>query len=87
VYNDGSPIEAAVYNPYYKELFVASKGEGAFLNGKKLCVSNKKALEESLIVTGFTSGVIQKEGKHLVEILKKISESSHGIRRIGFCCT
>jgi len=83
VYNDGSPIEAAVYNPYYKELFVASKGEGAFLNGKKLCVSNKKALEESLIVTGFTSGVIQKEGKHLVEILKKISESSHGIRRIG----
>jgi myo-inositol-1(or 4)-monophosphatase len=83
VYNDGLPIEAAIYNPYYKELFVASKGEGAFLNGKKLCVSNKKVLEESLIVTGFTSGVIQKEGKHLVEILKKISESSHGIRRIG----
>ena len=60
VYNDGLPIEAAIYNPYYKELFVASKGEGAFLNGKKLCVSNKKGLEESLIVTGFTSGVIQK---------------------------
>jgi myo-inositol-1(or 4)-monophosphatase len=83
VYNEGVPVEAAVYNPYYKELFVANKGEGAYLNGKRLHVSNKRLLEESLIVTGFTTGVIQKEGKHLVEILKKISELSHGIRRIG----
>jgi myo-inositol-1(or 4)-monophosphatase len=83
IYNDGEPLEAGVYNPYYKELFVASRGEGSFLNGKRLYVSNKRSVEESLIVTGFTTGVIQKEGKHLVEILKKISELSHGIRRIG----
>ena len=83
IYNDGLPAEAVVYNPYYKELFVASKGEGAYLNSRKLCVSRKKSLDESLIVTGFTTGVIQKEGKQCVEILNKISEVTHGIRRIG----
>ncbi|MDP7115967.1 MAG: inositol monophosphatase, partial [Candidatus Woesearchaeota archaeon] len=33
---------SAVYDPSVDELFIAFKGEGAFLNGKKISVSDKK---------------------------------------------
>jgi myo-inositol-1(or 4)-monophosphatase len=83
IYKEGLPVDAVVYNPYYKELFVASKGEGAYLNNRKIFVSNKRSLDESLIVTGYTMTVIQKEGECCLEMLKKISEATHGIRKIG----
>ena len=38
VWEDGVPTLAVVYNPILDELFYASKGEGAFLNGMYLAV-------------------------------------------------
>lgn len=40
-----------VYNPYYKELFVGIKGNGAYLNGKPIKTSNK-ALMDAVICYG-----------------------------------
>ncbi len=42
-----------VYNPMFKELFVARKGQGAYLNGKKIHVSVIGDLKKSLLSTGF----------------------------------
>ena len=42
-----------VYNPIFKELFVARKGQGAYLNGKKIHVSAIGELKNSLLSTGF----------------------------------
>lgn len=42
-----------IYDPYRDELFVASKGEGAQLNGQRLRVSNCTSLATALIGTGF----------------------------------
>ncbi|MBQ6928629.1 MAG: inositol monophosphatase [Oscillospiraceae bacterium] len=44
---------AAIFNPYVGELFTAVKGEGAFLNGRPLRVSDE-ALAESLVCCGTT---------------------------------
>ena len=44
---------AAIFNPYVGELFTAVKGEGAFLNGRPLRVSDG-ALAESLVCCGTT---------------------------------
>ena len=41
-----------VYNPYSDEMFYARRGEGAFLNGKKISVSKNSSLEDSLIAIG-----------------------------------
>lgn len=49
----GAPVVGVVYNPFYQELFWASKDGGAFLNGTKLKVSKVDQLSNSLLATGF----------------------------------
>jgi myo-inositol-1(or 4)-monophosphatase len=44
---------AVVYDPLRDELFTASRGEGAQLNGRKMRVTNIPSLQNSLIGTGF----------------------------------
>ena len=46
-------MAGAVYDPMKEELFTAERGGGAHLNGRRLRVSRRDALIESLLVTGF----------------------------------
>ena len=43
----------AVFNPMLDELFIAERGAGAFLNGRRLTVSPVAELSRSLLATGF----------------------------------
>jgi myo-inositol-1(or 4)-monophosphatase len=47
------PVVAGVYNPFYREQFLAERGAGAFLNGEPIHVSKVQTLRDSLMVTGF----------------------------------
>jgi myo-inositol-1(or 4)-monophosphatase len=49
----GEIILGIVYQPYYEELFVAVKGQGATLNGQPLQVSAINRLDRALLATGF----------------------------------
>ncbi len=42
-------IASLIYSPITEDLFYAEKGKGAFLNQKRIRVSNRKNLEESLL--------------------------------------
>jgi myo-inositol-1(or 4)-monophosphatase len=42
-----------IYHCMMDELFTAVKGEGAFLNGSRIRVSNREPLRRSLLATGF----------------------------------
>ncbi len=53
VEKDGEIIQAGVYNPVLKEMYLAEKGGGAFLNDRKLQVSKIDSLRDSLIISGF----------------------------------
>jgi myo-inositol-1(or 4)-monophosphatase len=49
-----SVIEVGVtYDPIYDELYTAQRGQGAYLNGKRLHVSATPTLDKALLVTGF----------------------------------
>jgi myo-inositol-1(or 4)-monophosphatase len=48
----GEVIVGVVYNPLHNELFVAEKGKGAYVRGRRMQVSSETKLEESLIATG-----------------------------------
>ncbi len=50
---DGDLAVGAVYDPILDELFHASAGSGAFLNGEPLQVSETDSLLRSLLCTGF----------------------------------
>ena len=49
----GEVIVGVVYDPSRDELFVAEKGKGAYLHGKKMHVSPDDLLSQSLLATGF----------------------------------
>ncbi|MBS0654598.1 MAG: inositol monophosphatase [Verrucomicrobia bacterium] len=51
----GELIVAVVYQPETNELFTAQKGEGAYLNGKKLSVSKRHNIGEALLGTDISS--------------------------------
>lgn len=71
-----------IYHPIFKELYVARRGGGAFLNETPIKVSQTSKLENALLTTGFsyTKGPqLQKEIRHF----KYLSEIARGIRRPG----
>lgn len=45
--------QAVIYDPLRDELYTASRGEGAFLNGRRVRVSGLMSLEGALLGTGF----------------------------------
>jgi myo-inositol-1(or 4)-monophosphatase len=78
----GKVEQAVVYDPSRNDLFVASKGRGAFLNDRRLRVSKRTRLAESLIGTGFPF----RKGdnfKRYVEMFEQVMQHCAGVRRPG----
>lgn len=49
----GEVTVGVIYEPFRDELFVARRGEGAYLNGEPIHVCDTDRLEASLLATGF----------------------------------
>lgn len=82
VYLHGKPKAGVIYQPFTRELFYAEKGKGAFLNGKRIHVSQTKSLNEALLGTGFyysKSGPLKAE----VEVFREMNEVALAVRRPG----
>jgi myo-inositol-1(or 4)-monophosphatase len=78
----GKVEQAVVYDPARNDLFLASKGRGAFLNDRRLRVSKRTRLAESLIGTGFPF----RKGdnfKRYVEMFEQVMQHCAGVRRPG----
>jgi myo-inositol-1(or 4)-monophosphatase len=82
VEENGKMILGAVYNPMMNELFVAERGQGATLNGKKITVSNKDNLLSSCLVTGFPYQYLDAANGPL-QIFDKLIRKAIPVRRLG----
>jgi len=51
--HQGEVIVGVVYDPSRDELFVAEKGKGAYVGGRRMQVSAEDQLQSSLLATGF----------------------------------
>ena len=52
-YEEDNEIKCGViFDPIKNEMFVAEKGNGAYLNNSRIRVSKKKKLQDALVVTG-----------------------------------
>jgi len=78
----GQLTQAVVYDPTRNELFTASRGRGAFLNDRRIRVSRRSQLRESLIGTGFPFRQLEHLDEY-VRMFKRITEETAGIRRPG----
>lgn len=75
------PIIAVCYNPYVKEMYTAIKGCGAFLNGKRIHVSNKK-LKDGILLCG-CAPYYNELRKESLDIQNKLSLIASDYRRYG----
>lgn len=82
VERDGEPYAGVIYNPINDELYWAEKGQGAHLNERRLRVSARKKLEESLIGTG---APFLGHGDHpsFVKRAEAVIGRTAGLRRLG----
>ncbi|MCD9189576.1 MAG: inositol monophosphatase [Pyrinomonadaceae bacterium] len=79
--HEGEIVVAVTFDPTRNEMFSAEKGNGAFLNNRRIYVSETEKLSESLLVTGFPYNFKEKENfaRHLTDFLL----FSRGVRRDG----
>jgi myo-inositol-1(or 4)-monophosphatase len=78
---DGEPLVAAILNPISNELFTAARGEGGFLNQKKIHVSQIQTISKSLLATGFPSQ--KRSSNPNIHYYWEFTLRSHGVRRAG----
>lgn len=79
---DGQLVAGVIYNPITDELFVAEKGNGAYLNDRRLRVAARKQLSDAVVTTGIPH--LGRPGKP--SFLAELSAMMHraaGIRRSG----
>lgn len=83
VLDKGEVIFGVVYNPAKDELYVAEKGKGAYLNGKKISVSKRK-LNDALFCTALS--LYKKDYAEVcAKIILDIYKRSNDVRRFGSC--
>jgi myo-inositol-1(or 4)-monophosphatase len=79
---DGEPFAGVIYSPVHDEMYVAEKGVGAYLNGRRLRVSARKSVDEALFATGIPFRGIP-EHELFLRQLQAVMQVSAGIRRFG----
>lgn len=71
-----------VYNPMVEELFHAQVGQGAYLNDKKIQVTDTNILTMATVATGFPYNVAENP-LHCIDQFAHIAKLGIPIRRIG----
>lgn len=78
----GEVILGVVYSPKTNEKFYAETGKGAYLNEKKILVSDVELLKDSLLVTGFPYGA-KDNYDHCIDHFVNFIKLGLPIRRLG----
>jgi len=78
----GEVIAAVILDPIKDELFTAEKGQGAFLNDRRIRVSGRRRVDEALFATGIP---FKGTGGHRIFLkeLEQVMAVSAGVRRWG----
>lgn len=76
-------ILGVIFLPYLDQLYVAEKGKGAFMNGKRIRVSKLNKLKHAMMLY---DGGLNKDKKEKLEALGKLADSVFRIRILGAAC-
>ena len=83
---NGELVAGCILDPIKQELFTADRGQGAWMNGRRLRVSARRDLEQSVVACGMP--VLNWEGRErgFMAELDRVSAKVAGIRRYGAAC-
>ncbi|MCH7853779.1 MAG: inositol monophosphatase [Proteobacteria bacterium] len=79
----GRPEHAVVYDPLRQELFTASRGQGAELDGHRIRVSGLKTMQRALVGTGFPYRDSNQAMAPYMKMFTTVMARTSGIRRPG----
>ena len=79
---NGEIICGVIFNPITNEMFIAEKGNGAYLNNSRMRVSNKKKIKDALLVTGGPKETSQIKEKIFSEYIN-VSNNVSNVRKFG----
>ena len=80
----GNHIEhGVIVDPLKNEEFVASRGQGAHLNGKRIRVNPVNRLEDALLNTGIPPGSVEAQLDRYMVQLKYFTGKCRAVRRLG----
>ncbi|MDR0307253.1 MAG: inositol monophosphatase [Chitinispirillales bacterium] len=79
----GTVLCGCVYDPERDELFSAQRGGGAYLNGKKISVTNSASLQQAMVSVGFYYDRGELMEKTLCSVQALFKKNIRGIRRMG----
>ena len=79
----GRVEHGVIYDPMRQELYTASRGQGAQLDGRRIRVSKQHDLELSLIGTGFPFRQGNRDLGPYMAMLEKVLKHTSGVRRPG----
>jgi myo-inositol-1(or 4)-monophosphatase len=80
--DNGVVILGVIYDPMRDEMFTAARGEGTYLNGKKLNTSSTADISHSLLTTGFPYD-IRKSKENNLDYFISMAKKAQAIRRAG----
>ena len=82
-YEENGEIKCGViFNPIMNEMFLAEKGNGAFLNNQRIRVSKQKKINDALLVTGGPKGASKIKNKIYSEYIN-VSNNVANVRKFG----
>lgn len=74
---------AVIYDPMRQELFTATRGAGAQLDGRRIRVTDQRTLDHSLIGTGFPFRGKEERLDEYLPMFREVIASTAGVRRPG----
>ncbi len=79
---DGQLVAGLVYNPISDEMFIAEKGQGAFLNDRRIRVAARRELAQAVVATGIPH-IGRPEHPRFLSELGTVMNEVAGVRRMG----
>lgn len=81
LYRYGQPYLGVVYDPCREHLFYARAGQGAWLNGRPLRVSQRRSLSEAIV--GYDWARTRSGRRQLVDMIAACADEALAIRSVG----
>lgn len=78
----GEPMYGVIYDPRRDELFTTSRGDGAYLNDRRIRVGKRETMDGAMLCTGFPF----RQREHLkpqLAMVERLLEQAEDLRRTG----
>lgn len=82
LYEYDKPVLGVVYEINRGEMFYSYSGGAAYLNNKEIRVSQRSALSDCLLATGFPYYEFDQQALYM-DLLSEMMKRCHGLRRLG----